>query len=122
MKKKIIILIGAGILAESALNSFRDAYSLWEGYNVEDVVTPEAWKKNTELVQQFYNEPRKSLIEAKPNEAHLALAKLDEKYDPLIITQNIDDLHEKVGSKVIIQLHGEIVYARSCQKCHYEFL
>jgi NAD-dependent deacetylase len=113
MKKKIIILTGAGISAESGLNTFRDADGLWEGYNIEDVATPEAWRKNPELVQQFYNDRRKSVMEAKPNPAHLALAKLDEKFDTLIITQNIDDLHEKAGSKAIIHLHGEIVYARS---------
>ena len=113
MKKKIIILTGAGISAESGLNTFRDADGLWEGYNVEDVATPEAWRKNPKLVQQFYNERRKSVMEAKPNEAHLALKKLEEKYDTLIITQNIDNLHEKADSKAIIHLHGEIVYARS---------
>ena len=111
--KKIIILTGAGISAESGLNTFRDVDGLWEGYNIEDVATPEAFKINPELVQQFYNDRRKSVMEAKPNAAHLALAKLDEKYDTLIITQNIDDLHEKAGSKGIIHLHGEIVYARS---------
>jgi NAD-dependent deacetylase len=111
--KKIIILTGAGISAESGLNTFRDTDGLWEGYNIEDVATPEAFKINPELVQQFYNDRRKSVMEAKPNAAHLALAKLDEKYDTLIITQNIDDLHEKAGSKGIIHLHGEIVYARS---------
>ncbi|OAQ39673.1 NAD-dependent protein deacylase [Pedobacter psychrophilus] len=113
MKKRIIILTGAGISAESGLNTFRDADGLWEGYNIEDVATSEAWRKNPELVQQFYNERRKTVMIAKPNAAHLALAKLEDKYDTLIITQNIDDLHEKAGSKAIIHLHGEIVYSRS---------
>ncbi len=113
MKKKIIILTGAGISAESGLQTFRDADGLWEGYNVEDVATPEAWQRNPELVQNFYNERRKSVFTAKPNAAHLALADLDEHFDTLIITQNIDDLHEKAGSKAIIHLHGEIMYARS---------
>lgn len=113
MKKKIIILTGAGISAESGLQTFRDADGLWEGYNVEDVATPEAWQRNPELVQNFYNERRRSVFNAKPNAAHLALADLDEYFDTLIITQNIDDLHEKAGSKAIIHLHGEIMYARS---------
>lgn len=113
MKKRIIILTGAGISAESGLNTFRDADGLWEGYNIEDVATPEAWKRNPELVQDFYNERRKSVMAAMPNAAHLALAKLDEKFETLIITQNIDDLHERAGSKAIIHLHGEIIYSRS---------
>lgn len=113
MKKRIIILTGAGISAESGLNTFRDADGLWEGFNVEDVATPEAWAKDPDLVQKFYNDRRKSVMEANPNAAHLALAKLDEKYDTLIITQNIDDLHERAGSKAIIHLHGEISYSRS---------
>jgi len=95
------------------LNTFRDADGLWEGYNIEDVATPEAWKRNPELVQDFYNERRKSVMAAMPNAAHLALAKLDEKFETLIITQNIDDLHERAGSKAIIHLHGEIIYSRS---------
>ncbi|MBU0696666.1 MAG: NAD-dependent deacylase [Bacteroidetes bacterium] len=111
--KKIIILTGAGISAESGLNTFRDADGLWEGYNIEDVATPEAWQRNPELVQQFYNDRRKSVMVAQPNPAHLALAKLESKFETLIITQNIDDLHERGGSKAIIHLHGEIMYSRS---------
>ncbi len=111
--KKIIVLTGAGISAESGLQTFRDADGLWEGYNIEDVATPEAWRKNPALVQQFYNERRKSVMQARPNAAHLALKKLEEKYDVLIITQNIDDLHERAGSAQILHLHGEIMYARS---------
>lgn len=113
MKKKIIILTGAGISAESGLNTFRDADGLWEGYNIEDVATPEAWRKNPFLVQNFYNERRKSVMEAKPNAAHIALAQLETQFDTLIITQNIDDLHERAGSKAVMHLHGEIIYARS---------
>ena len=113
MKKKIIILTGAGISAESGLQTFRDADGLWEGYNVEDVATPEAWARNPGLVQSFYNERRKAVLEAKPNAAHLALAQLEKHFDTLIITQNIDDLHEKAGSKAVMHLHGEIAYARS---------
>lgn len=113
MRKKIIILTGAGISAESGLQTFRDVDGLWEGYNVEDVATPEAWIRNPELVQNFYNERRKAVLDAKPNAAHLALAELEKHFDTLIITQNIDDLHEKAGSKAIIHLHGEITYGRS---------
>ena len=113
MKKKIIVLTGAGISAESGLQTFRDADGLWEGYNIEDVATPEAWNRNPVLVQQFYNDRRKAVMAAKPNAAHLALKELEEKYEVLIITQNIDDLHEKAGSLAIIHLHGEIMYARS---------
>ncbi len=113
MKKKIIILTGAGISAESGLKTFRDADGLWEGYNIEDVATPEAWRRNPVLVQNFYNERRKSVIAAQPNAAHYALAELEKHFDTLIITQNIDDLHEKAGSKAVMHLHGEIMYARS---------
>ncbi|MBK0382374.1 NAD-dependent deacylase [Pedobacter sp. SD-b] len=113
MKRKIIILTGAGISAESGLNTFRDADGLWEGYNIDDVATPGAWKRNPALVQDFYNERRRSVMAAKPNAAHLALAKLDQKFDTLIITQNIDDLHERAGSRAIIHLHGEIIYSQS---------
>ncbi len=113
MKKKIIILTGAGISAESGLKTFRDADGLWEGYNIEDVATPEAWQRNPTLVQQFYNERRKSVLAAQPNAAHIALSKLESKFDTLIITQNIDDLHERAGSKAVMHLHGEIIYSRS---------
>lgn len=115
MKKKIIVLTGAGISADSGLQTFRDTDGLWEGYNVEDVATLDAWKRNPVMVQQFYNERRASVIQALPNEAHLALKKLEEKFDVLIITQNIDDLHERAGSSHILHLHGEIMYARSSQ-------
>jgi NAD-dependent deacetylase len=113
MKKKIIILTGAGISAESGLQTFRDAEGLWEGYNIEDVATPEAWKRDPALVQQFYNERRKAVLAAQPNAAHLALNKLEEKFETLIITQNIDDLHERAGAKAVMHLHGEITFSRS---------
>jgi len=111
--KKIVVLTGAGISAESGLKTFRDSDGLWEGYNIEDVATPEAWRRNPALVQQFYNERRKSVLEAKPNAAHYALAKLEEKYDVTIITQNIDDLHERGGSTKVVHLHGVITRSQS---------
>lgn len=111
--KRLVVLTGAGISAESGLKTFRDSDGLWEGYTIEDVATPAAWKRDPELVQQFYNERRKSVLEAKPNEGHLALARLQEKYDVLIITQNVDDLHERAGSKNVLHLHGIITKSQS---------
>jgi NAD-dependent deacetylase len=111
--KKLVVLTGAGISAESGLKTFRDSDGLWEGYNIEDVATPEAWQRNPALVQQFYNERRKSVLEAQPNAAHYALAKLEEKYDVTIITQNIDDLHERAGSTNVLHLHGVITRSQS---------
>lgn len=116
MKKKLVVLTGAGISAESGLKTFRDADGLWEGYNVMDVATPEAWERDPELVQRFYNERRKQVLAAQPNEAHLLLAKLEEQFDVAIITQNIDDLHERAGSTDITHLHGIITYAQSSRK------
>lgn len=107
------MLTGAGISAESGLKTFRGSDGLWEGYNIIDVATPEAWIKNPELVQRFYNERRTQILAAQPNAAHLALAKLEEYFDVIIITQNIDDLHERAGSTQIIHLHGIITYAQS---------
>lgn len=111
--KKIVVITGAGISAESGLQTFRDSGGLWEGHNVYDVATPEAWRRNPGLVQNFYNERRKSVLEAEPNAAHYALVKLEEKYDVTIITQNIDDLHERAGSSGIIHLHGLITKSQS---------
>lgn len=111
--KKIVVITGAGISAESGLQTFRDSGGLWEGHNVYDVATPEAWSRNPDLVQNFYNERRKSVLEAEPNAAHYALVKLEEKYDVTIITQNIDDLHERAGSRRIIHLHGLITKSQS---------
>ena len=113
MRKKVIVLTGAGISAESGLKTFRDAGGMWEGYNVYDVATPEAWHRDPALVQQFYNERRKAVLEALPNEGHYALVKLEEKYDVTIVTQNIDDLHEKAGSSNVIHLHGIITKSQS---------
>ncbi|MDX2191056.1 MAG: NAD-dependent deacylase [Bacteroidota bacterium] len=111
--KKIVVLSGSGISAESGLKTFRDSGGLWEGYNVYDVATPEAWQRNPELVLQFYNERRRQAINAKPNKAHLLLAKLQDAFNVTIITQNVDNLHEKAGSKNIIHLHGELFKSRS---------
>ncbi|WCT09942.1 SIR2 family NAD-dependent protein deacylase [Mucilaginibacter jinjuensis] len=113
MKQKLVVLTGAGISAESGLKTFRDSDGLWEGYNIEDVATPEAWARNPAMVQDFYNQRRKSVLEAKPNAAHYALAKLEEQFDVTIITQNIDDLHERAGSSNVLHLHGIITRSQS---------
>lgn len=112
-KKKLVVLTGAGISAESGLKTFRDSDGLWEGYNIEDVATPRAWKKNPRLVLEFYNYRRRNVLEAKPNAAHFGLAELQNDFDVTIITQNIDDLHERAGSKNVMHLHGEIFKMRS---------
>jgi NAD-dependent deacetylase len=111
--KKIVVLTGAGISAESGLKTFRDSDGLWEGYDIQEVATPEAWERNPELVQEFYNMRRKSVLEAKPNAAHIALAELEKKYDVTVITQNIDDLHERGGSTKVLHLHGIITRSQS---------
>jgi NAD-dependent deacetylase len=111
--KKIVVFTGAGISAESGIKTFRDTDGLWEEYKISDVATPEAWEKNSSLVIDFYNQRRKQVLEAKPNQAHLALRKLEEKFDLHIITQNIDDLHERAGSSKVLHLHGEILKSRS---------
>lgn len=113
MKKKLVVFSGAGISAESGLKTFRDADGLWENYKIEDVATPEAWRRNPELVQEFYNLRRKAVLEAKPNKAHFAIAELDHYFDVTVITQNIDDLHERAGSRIVLHLHGEITKACS---------
>lgn len=110
---KLVVLTGAGISAESGLNTFRGEDGLWEGYDIYEVATPEAWAKNPALVQRFYNMRRKAVLQAEPNAAHIALAELDNKLEVQIITQNIDNLHERAGSKNILHLHGEITKARS---------
>jgi NAD-dependent deacetylase len=112
-KKKLVILTGAGISAESGLQTFRDSDGLWEGYDIEDVATPGAWRKNPKLVLDFYNHRRKNVLGAEPNAAHYGLAELEKDFDVTIITQNIDDLHERGGSTNIIHLHGEILKMRS---------
>ena len=113
MKKKIVVLTGAGISAESGLKTFRDSDGLWNGYNIEDVATPFAWRKNPQLVLDFYNMRRQDVMHAMPNAAHLGLAALEKDFDVHIITQNIDDLHERAGSTKVLHLHGEILKMRS---------
>jgi NAD-dependent deacetylase len=112
-KKRLVVLTGAGVSAESGLKTFRDSDGLWEGYNVEDVATHRAWYKNPQLVLEFYNYRRKNVLDAKPNAAHYGIAELEKNFDVTIITQNIDDLHERAGSTNIIHLHGEIFKMRS---------
>lgn len=112
-KKKLVILTGAGISAESGLRTFRDSDGLWEGYEVTEVATPRGWRKNPQLVLDFYNERRKNVADAKPNAAHFGLAALEKDFDVTIITQNIDDLHERAGSTNVLHLHGEIFKMRS---------
>ena len=112
-KKRLVVLTGAGISAESGLKTFRDSDGLWEGYNIEDVATPRAWKKDPELVLQFYNLRRKDVLDAKPNAAHTGLAALEKDFDVHIITQNIDDLHERAASTKVLHLHGQILKMRS---------
>lgn len=112
-KKKLVVLTGAGISAESGLRTFRDSDGLWEGYDVQEVATYSAWKKNPELVLSFYNQRRKNVSEAVPNNAHFCLAELQENFDLQVITQNIDDLHERAGAIQVLHLHGEIFKMRS---------
>lgn len=112
-KKKLVVLTGAGISAESGLKTFRDSDGLWEGYDINEVATATAWRRNPALVQEFYNMRRKNVTEAKPNAAHFALAELEHDFDVQIITQNIDDLHERAGSTKVLHLHGEILKMRS---------
>jgi len=111
--KKLVILSGAGISAESGIKTFRDSGGLWENHRVEDVATPEAWERDPELVQQFYNERRKQALDVEPNRAHRILAELEEYFDVTIITQNIDPLHERAGSSKVVHLHGELFKSRS---------
>jgi len=109
----LVVFSGAGISAESGLKTFRDSDGLWEQYNITDVATPEAWEKDRELVLEFYNERRVQVIKAEPNDAHHTLKELEDHFDVHIITQNIDDLHERAGSSKVLHLHGEIIKARS---------
>ncbi|SEL15138.1 SIR2 family NAD-dependent protein deacylase [Parapedobacter koreensis] len=111
--KHVVVFTGAGISAESGLKTFRGEDGLWEGYRIEDVATPAAWVKDPEMVQHFYNIRRKSVLEAHPNAAHRALVALEKKYRVSIITQNIDDLHERAGSNTVLHLHGLITRSQS---------
>ena len=111
--KKIVVLTGAGISAESGIQTFRDADGLWEGHDVLEVASPEGFEKNPKLVLDFYNQRRRQLLAVQPNKAHLTLAELEKKYPLAIITQNIDDLHERAGSSNVLHLHGELLKVRS---------
>jgi NAD-dependent deacetylase len=111
--KNVVILTGSGISAESGIPTFRDSDGLWKKYRFEELASPEAWQRDPELVLDFYNMRRKNILEARPNNAHTALVKLEQYFDVQIITQNVDDLHEKAGSSKILHLHGEITKARS---------
>lgn len=111
--KRIVVLTGAGISAESGIKTFRDEDGLWEGHDVMEVASPMGWDKNKEKVLDFYNQRRRQLLSVKPNAAHYALAKLEDKYQVSIVTQNIDDLHERAGSTNVLHLHGELLKVRS---------
>jgi NAD-dependent deacetylase len=111
--KNFVVLTGSGISSESGLKTFREAGGLWEGYNVYDVATPEAWHRDRKLVLEFYNERRKQALKAEPNEGHKALKALEDYFDVTVITQNVDNLHEKAGSSKVIHLHGELFKSRS---------
>jgi NAD-dependent deacetylase len=111
--KKLVVLTGAGMSAESGLKTFREMGGLWEEYDISQVATPEAWRRDPELVLRFYNERRKALLEARPNQGHYGLVELEKYFDVIIITQNVDDLHERAGSKNVLHLHGELRKSRS---------
>ncbi|MFZ6052206.1 SIR2 family NAD-dependent protein deacylase [Halocola ammonii] len=115
MKKKLVVLSGAGISAESGIPVFRGAGGLWEGYRLEEVATPEAWARDRELVLRFYNERRKVALQAEPNRGHEVLAELEDYFDVTVITQNIDNLHERAGSSDVVHLHGEIAKSQSSE-------
>ncbi len=117
--KTIVVLSGAGISAESGLKTFRGDGGLWEGHRVEDVATPEAWARDPALVLEFYNERRRQVRAAQPNAAHKALVALEQAYDVHVVTQNVDDLHERAGSSRVLHLHGEILLARSTRDSNY---
>jgi NAD-dependent deacetylase len=121
MKKHIVVLTGAGISAESGLQTFRDHDGLWNGYKVEEVATPDAFQRNPQLVLDFYNMRRKNVLEAQPNQAHINLVALEKKYKVTIITQNVDDLHERAGSTNVLHLHGEIFKMRSVKNNYVNF-
>lgn len=116
MKKKIVVLSGAGMSAESGISTFRDADGLWEGHDVMEVASPLGWEQNPALVLDFYNQRRKQLLEVEPNKGHLFLAHLENDYDVHIVTQNVDDLHERAGSSNVLHLHGEL---RKVRSIHY---
>lgn len=113
MKKKLVVFSGAGMSAESGIMTFRDMGGMWERYDVTEVASPIAWKNNPQLVMDFYNQRRKQLLQCEPNKGHLLIAGLEDDYDVQIITQNVDDLHERAGSSKVLHLHGELKLARS---------
>jgi NAD-dependent deacetylase len=113
MKKKLVVLTGAGISQESGIPTFRDSNGLWEGFRVEDVASPEGWYKNPAVVLDFYNQRRKKALEVQPNQGHKILAELETDFDVVIVTQNVDDLHERAGSSNVIHLHGSLFESRS---------
>lgn len=113
MKKNLVVLTGAGMSAESGISTFRDSGGLWERYSVEDVASIEGWMRNPELVQNFYNTRRKELVKAQPNAGHIGLAALEKEFNVQIITQNVDNLHERAGSTSVLHLHGELMKVRS---------
>ena len=111
--KKIIVLTGAGMSAESGISTFRDSGGLWEKYKIDDVATPDGWRRNPAMVLDFYNQRRRQLLDSKPNAGHYALAGLEKEYDVQIVTQNVDNLHERAGSTHVVHLHGELMKVRS---------
>jgi NAD-dependent deacetylase len=113
MKRRLVVLTGAGVSAESGIRTFRDSNGLWENHDIMEVASPEGWRRNRALVLDFYNQRRKQARECQPNEAHLSLARLEEEFDVHIITQNVDDLHERAGSTKVLHLHGELSKAQS---------
>ncbi len=117
-KKNLVVLSGSGISAESGLATFRDSGGLWEGYDISEVATPEAWQRDPGKVLEFYNLRRKQAAEAQPNKAHLGIAELEAHFDVTVVTQNVDDLHEKAGSSRVLHLHGELRKARSVANEH----
>ena len=111
---RLVVLTGAGMSADSGISTFRDSGGLWENHDITEVASPEGWEANPELVLNFYNQRRKQVLEASPNQGHLALAELEKHFDVQIITQNVDDLHERAGSSKVLHLHGELLKVRSC--------
>jgi NAD-dependent deacetylase len=120
MKNNLVVFSGAGMSAESGITTFRDSNGLWENYKIEEVATPEAWERNPNLVTEFYNMRRKQILDTEPNEAHLYFAEIQNEYNVHVVTQNIDDLHERAGSKNVLHLHGQIVLAKSSNSQHKE--
>lgn len=114
MKRKVVVLSGAGISMESGIPTFRDSNGLWEGHRVEDVASPEGWSRDPANVLEFYNQRRKKALEVQPNRAHYVVAELQDHFDVIVVTQNVDDLHERAGAKNVIHLHGSLFEARSC--------